>query len=286
MALPPAIVTKDPQAVAAYVTAAFGSVGWGSSRTLIEKVIFDLTEAFAGRREGYLAGDMRYHDFGHTLQATVCISDLVIGQHRSGDMPEFGQRVGELCIIAAMLHDSGFLKLHGDDGGTGAKYTMVHENRSCEFARAYLPGLGVAALEIEDICTAIRCTGPRNRIGAHTFRDPTARRIACLLVTADYLAQMSAPDYVDRLDFLFAEFVEAFEWDKVPLAERPYRSAAELKAKTSDFWTKLIRPMLDTDAEGVHRYLSVTGQPNPYLQAVEDNLTEVRRRVQSGLVQV
>jgi hypothetical protein len=42
--------------------------------------------------------------------------------------------------------------------------------------------------------------------------------------------------------------------------------------------------MLDFEAGGVHRYLTTAGQTNPYLQAVEDNIIEVRRRLQEGLV--
>jgi hypothetical protein len=40
--------------------------------------------------------------------------------------------------------------------------------------------------------------------------------------------------------------------------------------------------MLDFEAGSVHRYLTSAGQPNPYLQAVEANLAEVRRRLQAG----
>jgi hypothetical protein len=39
---------------------------------------------------------------------------------------------------------------------------------------------------------------------------------------------------------------------------------------------------LDFEAGAVHRYLTTAGQPNPYLQAVEDNLSEIRRRLQAG----
>jgi hypothetical protein len=279
MALPTAIVAKDPGATATHLKTVFSSLGWGSSHALIERVLADITAAFWGDWPGYRANDMRYHDLGHTLQATVCISDLVAGQRRSGDAPEFDQR-------AALLHDSGFLKQVGDDTGTGAKYTLVHERRSCDFARAYLPRLGVSPAEIEDICAAIGCTGPRNRISALNFRELTARRMACLLVTADYISQMCAPDYAEKLDYLFAEFVEAFDHEAVPAERRPYHTAAELKLKTPDFWTKFVRPMLDTEADAVHRYLSVTGQTNAYLQAIEDNIAEVRRRTQEGLITV
>lgn len=284
MALPTAIVAKDPGATATHLKTVFASLGWGSSAALIERVLGDVTAAFWGNWPGYLANDMRYHDLGHTLQATVCVSDLVAGQRRSGDAPDFGQRAAELTIVAALLHDSGFLKQVGDTGGTGAKYTMVHERRSCDFARAYLPGIGIASEEIDDVCAAISCTGPRNRISAQIFRAPATRRMACLLVTADYVSQMCAPDYAEKLDHLFSEFAEAFAHDGVAPEQRPYHSVAELKLKTPDFWAKYVRPMLDTEADAVHRYLSFTGQTNAYLQAIEDNIAEVRRRTQEGLV--
>lgn len=284
MALPTAIVAKDPGATATHLKTVFGALGWASSHALIERVLADVTAAFWGNRSGYLAIDMRYHDLGHTLQATVCTADLIAGQRRANALPEFGQRAAELTVVAALLHDSGFLKLAGDTDGTGAKYTMVHERRSCDFARTYLPVLGVQPDELDDVCAAISCTGPRNRISTQQFRTATIRRMACILVTADYLSQMCAPDYADKLDYLFAEFAEAFDHEGVPPESRPYRTVHELKAKTPDFWEKFVRPMLDTETDAVHRYLTFTGQTNPYLQAIEDNIAEVRRRAQLGLV--
>jgi hypothetical protein len=278
------MLSKQPADAAAHLLQVFGDLGWQSSGPLLLRVLTDIDLAFTGKRPGYLAIDMRYHDLGHTLQATVCVADLLHGQQRIAPVPGFSQRSGEQCVVAALLHDVGFLKQAGDTVGTGAKYTMVHEHRSCDFARVYLPALGFDQPEVEDVCSAISCTGPRNLISTHAFRSEAARRMACLLVTADYVAQMSAPDYADKLDYLYNEFVEAFEHEKIPAERRPYRSSAELKLKTPDFWEKFVRPMLDTEAAGVHRFLSVTGQPNPYLQAIADNIAEVRRRGQSGLV--
>ncbi|MES1195092.1 MAG: hypothetical protein ABUL65_04295, partial [Opitutus sp.] len=166
--------------------------------------------------------------------------------------------------------------------GTGAKYTFVHERRSCDFSREYLPRMGVTASEIEDICAAIICTGPRSKISQVSFHRDEARQMAFLLVTADYLAQMSAADYLEKLPALYKEFVEAFDFEQVPLEKRPYHSLRQLLEKSTDFWTKYVRPMLDFEAGGVYRYLTSAGQPNPYLQAVEANLAEVRRRVQAG----
>ena len=226
---------------------------------------------------------MFYHDYEHTLQASVCLIHLLQGRSRSVDRPVQAVRDWELALMAVLLHDSGYLKETSDTTGTGAKYTIVHERRSCEFARQYLPRMGVTATEIEDICSAIICTGPQSKISQMTFHRENARLFAFILVTADYLAQMSAPDYVDELPILFKEFQEAYDYEQVPAAKRVYHTViSDILERTPAFWENYVRPLLDFEAGGVHRYLSTAGQPNPYLQAVEANIAEVQRRLQSG----
>ena len=282
MVPPHTINTKNPLAVAAVVKAAFGDIGAESSFPLLDRLFADVTDMFQGRYPGYRAIDMFYHDYEHTLQATVCLTHILQGRSRSSDKPVLKPRDWELSVMAVLLHDSGYLKEKDDVTGTGAKYTIVHERRSCEFARQYLPRMGVTASEIEDICSAIICTGPQSKISQITFHREEARVFAFILVTADYLAQMSAADYPDELPILFREFIEAYDYEKVPLEKRPYRTLQEMLAKTPGFWNNYVRPMLDFEAGGVHRYLTTAGQPNPYLQAVEANIAEVQRRLQTG----
>jgi hypothetical protein len=271
------IDTKDPVAVAAAVTAAFGRVWGKESIPLLDRLFTDVTNMFNGNYPGYLAIDMKYHDYEHTLQATMCLQQILEGRHRCGDTPVLNVRDWELSIMAVLLHDSGYLKQVDDREGTGAKYTMVHERRSCDFARTYLPSLGVRPAEVEDICAAISCTGPQSKISQTTFRREEARIISFILVTADYLGQMSAPDYVATLPVLFGEFTEAYDFEHVPEQKRAFHSYKELMQDTPRFWGSFVRPMLDFEAGGMHRYLTTAGQPNPYLQAVEANVEEVRR---------
>jgi hypothetical protein len=207
---------------------------------------------------------------------------ILQGRSRTTDRPVITARTWELGVMGALLHDTGYLKANGDMDGTGAKYTFVHERRSCDFARDYLPRMGVTATEVEDICAAIICTGPRSKISQIAFRTEEGRHMAFALLTADYLAQMSAPDYVEKLPALFKEFLEAFEFEQVPMEKRPYHNLRQLLEKTPGFWSNLVRPMLDFEAGGVYRYLTTAGQPNPYLQAVEANMAEVQRRLQAG----
>ena len=276
---PHAIDTKSPAAVVAVVKNAFALISAQASFPLLDRLFADVTNMFNGKYPGYLGIDMHYHDYEHTLQATVCLIPILEGRHRTGDKPILSARDWELAVIAVLLHDTGYLKHADDRDGTGAKYTLIHESRSCEFARSYLPSLGIKPAEIDDVCAAISCTGPQNKISQMTFSRESARVIAFILVTADYLGQMSAPDYVDELPMLFGEFEEAFEFEHVPEQKRSYHEISELLEKTPRFWENYVRPLLDFEAGGVHRYLTTAGQPNPYLQAVEANIAEVQRRL-------
>ncbi len=274
-----AIDTKNPTAVAEAAKAVFGRIWGKGSFPLLDRLFTDVTSMFQGKYPGYLSIDMKYHDYEHTLQATVCLFQILEGRHRSGDAPVLTVRDWELAIMAVLLHDTGYLKHEDDREGTGAKYTLIHERRSCDFARRYLPPLGVRSEEIEDVCAAISCTGPQNKISQMTFRREEARIITSILVTADYLGQMSAPDYVAELPILFGEFNEAFEFEHVPEQKRSYHQLDEMLEKTPRFWENYVQPLLDFEAGGVHRYLTTAGQPNPYLQAIEANIDEVRRLV-------
>jgi len=276
---PHSIDTKNPAAVVAAAKNAFALISAQASFPLLDRLFADVTDMFNGKYPGYLSIDMHYHDYEHTLQATVCLIHLLEGRQRSGDQPLLPARDWELAIIAVLLHDTGYLKHADDRDGTGAKYTMIHESRSCEFARSYLPALGIKPGEIDDVCAAISCTGPQNKISQMTFSRENARIITFILVTADYLGQMSAPDYVEELPVLYGEFEEAFEFEHVPQQKRSYHEISELLEKTPRFWDNYVRPLLDFEAGGVHRYLTTAGQPNPYLQAVEANIEKVRRLV-------
>lgn len=103
--------------------------------------------------------------------------------------------------------------------------------------------------------------------------------MAFLLVTADYLAQMSAADYLEKLPKLYREFQEAFDFEQMPPEKRPYHSLEELLEKSPAFWGNYVRPMLDFEAGGAYRYLTTADQRNPYMQAVEANLAELGRRL-------
>jgi len=144
----PRVDTKNASAVAAWVQRQFASMYGVPSSEWLARVFSEVELLFAGRHPAYGAIDVRYHDLEHTLQATICLTELLQGCQRSADAPKITLRQFELGVASVLLHDTGYLKLRSDQSGTGAKYTFCHVLRSCAFAASYIPTLGadVAAI--------------------------------------------------------------------------------------------------------------------------------------------
>ncbi len=251
--------------------------GHGSEK--LEPLFETLNGLFAGQIWSYQPIDLVYHDLAHTAQASYCYLELVNGYSQcEGVSPTI--RDFELGLMAILLHDTGFLKVRGDDEGTGAKYTHSHVLRSCALAASLLPSLGLTRTEIDDVCGMIRCTGLTGNPEKSQFSNEQARKAACMVATADYLGQMAAPDYPTKLKGLFSEFQEADNFSHVPVTERMFTSTEQLMASTGDFWRKFVLPKLSNTLGGVYRYLDepTTNHRNPYLEAVEQNLLKIAAR--------
>lgn len=273
--------TKNPAAVEKFVCQQFRAMHPRASLAFLHRLFGEVADIFSGRHPDYQANDLRYHDFEHTLQATVCLVCLLEGRHQAKAEPRFSARETELAIASALLHDSGYQRHYSDTKGTGAKYTFMHVLRSCAFAASYLPTLKVNLTEINGVLGAIRCTGPTSKITELHFANDVERITGCALASADYLAQMAADDYPDELDFLYKEFTESYTFFNVPPSERIFKSARNLKENTGTFWRKLVLPKLETDFQGVYRYLAspYPNGHNAYLEAVEVNIAKIEKRL-------
>ncbi len=276
----PPVDTKDARAVASLVEAKFAAMYPGASLQWLQTLFQDMERLFLGQNPDYQKVDIRYHDFEHTLQATLCIALLLEGRHKAKVEPHLSPRQFELAVSSALLHDAGYLKSRSDTSGTGAKYTFCHVLRSCAFAASYLPTLGASDYEVEAVLGAINCTGPTKNISRLYFREPVERIIGCALATADYLGQMAAADYPDELEILFHEFKESDDFIHLPASRRAFKSPADLIEKTPLFWKKFVLPKLESDFMAVYRFLAAPYPhgPNPYLDAVEKNIAKIKRR--------
>lgn len=276
----PLVDTKDAPAVAAFTEQTFARIYPGANMAWLKNIFRDIEQLFSGRHPDYAPIDLRYHDLEHTLQATVCLVLLLEGRLAAAVEPRIGARQFELALASVLLHDAGYLKLRSDTVGTGAKYTFCHVLRSCAFAASYLPTLGANDYEVEAVLGAINCTGPTKEISRLRFREPVERVIGCALGTADYLGQMAAPDYPDELEILYYEFQESDDFIHLPASRRAFKSMEDLMERTPMFWQKFVLPKLESDFQAVYRFLArpYPHGPNLYLEAIEKNIDEIKRR--------
>ena len=123
---------------------------------------------FGGRYADYQPLDVPYHDLEHTMQGLLCLVRVLYGRHQAGAQPHVPRRAFVLGILAILLHDSGYLKRGGDTDGTGAKYTLIHVDRSRAFAGSFLREQGYSSQDIEAVQSEFRES-------CHYFGEPADR---------------------------------------------------------------------------------------------------------------
>jgi hypothetical protein len=234
---------------------------------------------FTGQHAEYQAVDLKYHDYRHTLQVTVCSTDMLAGHLATdGAKPAVSSRLFELCVAAALFHDTGYLKSRSDHAGTGAKYTYCHVLRSCAIAASFLPACGLDLGELDLVLNAIRRTSPSPVGVGPRARNTEEHFISSVVASADYLAQMAAEDYPNELGLLYDEFTESDDFIGTPANRRVFQSAADLQSRTGKFWEKVVKPKLEKDFGGVCHLLEDSEGTNPYLEAIERNLALIAAR--------
>jgi hypothetical protein len=239
-----------------------------------------IEDLFMGRHSAYQPMDTAYHDISHTLQATLCLSELLNNWQHAKAEPPISPADFKRTLVAILFHDIGYLKARDDTEGTGAKYTHVHEVRSCRVVRDYLLQRGWQEDDIVFVQHLISATGPRADLTKIAFRTDTERAMGQAVCTADYVGQMSDPDYPDKLEVLFQEFEESFSYQELPLSEWPFASYEALLRGTPGFWGSFVHHKMNVQCERAWEYLEhpVIGE-NPYLQAIERNMLIIERRI-------
>ena len=247
----------------------------------LETIFHEVHRLFDGRYPGYQASDSEYHDHIHTCVATVAAARILDGHMKRGGAPKLTVRDFELAIAAILLHDTGYIKKTGDTDGTGAKYTLMHANRSVDFAGVVLPRLGLTPDEVRTVQFAILFAGNEN------WNDPAGlteqrRFIGCVVGAGDMLGQMAAPDYPERLPDLYREFSEAANFSKLKnTGIAIYRSADDLMRRTREFYDGYVHKMLTTRWGNVHEVarFHFPDQQDHYREAIAINLDRIDQLV-------
>lgn len=265
----------DPDEVWGKAVAILGRIDPTFDAAPAKAVFDDVVRLHRGGYPGYRPINTLYHDLHHTLDVFLCAVRLLHGAQVSG-MALDGAEI-TTAIIAALMHDVGYAQLHGDDTGTGAKYTRTHVNRGVEFMRRYcaerrLPPAWVLPLEC-----LIRCTDPALSPSQIHFPDEKTRLLGQLVGTADLVGQMADRTYLEKLLFLYFEFREAHMGD--------FRNLHELLKGTQHFYD-ITRAKLDSEFGGLHGLLEAHFgdwfgvRRNYYLEAMAKNIGYLAQIVQ------
>lgn len=209
-------------------------------------VAFSKTLAlFNGTFPGYRACNTEYHDLGHTLNTFLAIARLIHGAVVQGQ--NFTERQVVLGLIAALFHDAGYIQETGDEDGTGAKYTAIHEKRSMQFVERQGTDLDLSEKEIPAVQAIILCTDLSEDASSIHFASQGIGILGKFLGTADLLAQMADRIYLEKLLLLYHEFREA------NICE--YENELDLLRKTLRFY-EVAETRLKTTLDGSDKYMA------------------------------
>ena len=231
----------EPQEIYAEVRNIVKSIDDDFDLTFIDKVFQDILLLFQGKYPGFQASKTKYHDLSHTCWVVLALVRLVHGHALDGR--SFSCRVIGLGILTAFFHDVGLIQKDEETGGTGAKFTIGHEERSVAILLDYLTENGQHLHDFEEIEQIIQCTGLSKAPGDIYFESEEVKLMGFMLGSADLLAQMAERTYLEKLPLLFEEFQEG----QVP----GFDSSFDLFKKTESFYRDVVLNRLHNDMDGV-----------------------------------
>ena len=202
--------------------------------TLLRTAQADIEKLFGGEYPGYQASNTAYHNLEHTFAVVLAMASVLHGLQLEGSAVTGRELL--LGVLAAMFHDTGLIQRLDETEGSGARFTVGHEERSLHLAAHYLGEKGLSAEEIEDCAQMIRATTLSRDIDDISFRSERVKLLAKSLAAADLLAQMADRTYLEKLPLLYREFSEA--------GLTGFESALDLIKKTNNFYSGVALPRL------------------------------------------
>lgn len=180
---------------------------------------------FAGMWPGFDRCDTRYHDWQHTLGVLLATARLLHGVHL--ERQELSAKTFESALIAALFHDTGYIRHNNENHGSGGQFTPIHVQRGIDLLETYCSKQGWPLTDFMDMECMIQCTDPVLAPDSIVFTNIETMVAGHVLGTADIISQMADDVYLEKLPHLFHEFTEA----GMDLFDSEY----ELFLKTTDF---------------------------------------------------
>jgi hypothetical protein len=228
--------TSDPEKVIEEVLRIFYYHYSEDSALRVRLAFSQVRSLFAGEFPGYRECLAEYHDFNHTMSVLLASARLLDGYNiERVFLPE---EMAIQLLLAALLHDTGYIQEDWDTEGTGAKYSRQHEQRSIEFLERHAGVFEIEEPEIEPIVRLIQSTDLKTDFARIAFPSEEEQDAGAILGSADILGQMSDRAYLEKLLFLYHEFREA----GIP----GYETEFDILKKTRDFYEAVKGRLRDT----------------------------------------
>jgi len=233
-----------PEKVQAEIRHVAGLIAADFDFALLDRLFADVVRLYGGEFPGYRSSNTQYHDLEHTHAVALALVRLAHGY--GVEEKAISGRDLLIGICGALFHDTGLIQEEKDRHGSGAKYTIGHEDRSIAFMKKYFLPRHMPAEAIEDCARLIRCTILRQAVSELDLRSPEIALMGKMVGSADLLAQMADRHYLEKLPLLFKEFEEG--------GMAGYESELDLLKRTDEFYLEVARPRLIRELGDVARY--------------------------------
>lgn len=170
-----------------------------------------------------------YHNLKHVTDSFLAMVRLLHGAAVSGIQFSFSQTCQGL--VAALLHDVGYLQHKEDTLGTGAKFTASHVRRGMDFIQRHFAAFDIEQADVHACMAMIQCTDLGKDLTTIPFPDQATEQLGKMLATADILAQMADRTYLEKLLLLYFELDEACVDD--------YADELDLLRRATDFYLQM-----------------------------------------------
>jgi hypothetical protein len=248
----------------------------------IEKIFGDIVLIFTGKFPGYRAANAKYHTLEHTCSTALATARLIHGLHVQREV--FSPRLIQLCLIGALFHDTGLIQTEDEVTGTGAQYTVGHENRSITVMEKYLSDKGYSREDIRDCGHMIKSTELAFPMADIPFASEEVATMARIVGTADLVAQMADKHYQEKLPLLFLEFQEA--------GIKGFETPLELFKQTEGFYRSIARKRMKNELKGLssaalyHFRYRWNIDRNLYEDSIKYNIRMMKDTVVESLMQL
>ena len=231
--------------------------------------------------ENIANSDALYHDVNHTIMVTLVGQSIIKGKHlREGGVEP---RDWLHFAMALLFHDIGYVKGMcsadtddvfatgvGDEtvtlprGGTDVVLTPYHVDRSKLFIRERFGGKLLIDIDAEVVASYIEMTRFPVPPNDDFYKD--TQGYGGLVRAADFVGQLGAPNYLQKIPALYYEFEETGS-----NARRGYKSPGDMRNSYARFYWKVVSPYL----QDALRYLRVTQEGKQWVANLHSHVFEV-----------